>query len=412
MGSGEARTAGNTTNTGNATEARKTSDGEQSGKADAGRPAVRSSSSEGRFNQDSETPLLSAEEDAGDFQLFDETPKEAAKRDQTAEKAEADKLERAKEEARRNAPDLPMESDQKSEVGNQKSAGDIPAMTENEYLAKQGLSMPVSDYMTDKQKIPHGETESQRKQRIQEADRIANEYAEARKKAKAEYRQKIKNGELREPTELEKLERIAAGNPDNESVQAARRALEKRRKKTAEDKTDAAGRQYSIAGEVGLRRLTWESKAALQQLEKLELAKRLHKFGAKMDAIKFQTGWELGGDGKWRTELPDLKVKPGIDMILLAKKKPTLRDIVDAPEIFSAYPEVASTPVRTATFKNDAGDAMDSVAGAYDWEDDCFYISPEYVLKNEDEVNSVLIHEVQHKIQRIEGFAPGGNPEQ
>ena len=62
----------------------------------------------GRFNQGSETPLLSDAEDAGDFQLFAETPKEAQKREQVAEKAEADKLERAKEEARRNAPELPM----------------------------------------------------------------------------------------------------------------------------------------------------------------------------------------------------------------------------------------------------------------------------------------------------------------
>ena len=373
----------------------------------------------GRFNQDSETPLLDKKEDANDFQLTDLTREEAAKRDQAAEKAEAERLERAKEEARHNAPELPMES---------QNVGEIPAMTEDEYLAKQGLSMPVSDYMTDKQKIPHGETESQRKQRMREADRIANEYVEARKKAKAEYRRKIENGELREPTVIEKLEKAAAGHPDNESVQAARRALEKRRKKQAAEKreqsdnsdnrgepADAQGsgeRQYSIAGEAGLRRLSWQSKEALRRLEDLELAKRFHKHGKEMDAIKFQTGWELGKDGKWRTELPDLKVKPGIDMLLLAKKNPKLLDIVDAPEIFNAYPEIADTPVRVAIFKNEAGEAMDSVAAAYDYGDDCFYISPGYVLKNEDEVNSVLTHEVQHKIQRIEGFAPGGNPEQ
>ena len=72
---------------------------------------------------------MSAEEDAGDFQLFSETPKEAAKRDQAIEKAEADKLERAKEEARRNAPDLPLESDQSPGSSNQKSA-DAESKTE------------------------------------------------------------------------------------------------------------------------------------------------------------------------------------------------------------------------------------------------------------------------------------------
>ena len=82
---------------------------------DSDRPAVHSSSNEGRFNQDSDTPLLSAEEDSGDFQLFSETPKEAAKREQAAEKAEADKLERAKAEARRNAPELPFSRGEKSD---------------------------------------------------------------------------------------------------------------------------------------------------------------------------------------------------------------------------------------------------------------------------------------------------------
>ena len=201
----------------------KKTDAPKTEEKQAGTPVVKENlTTEARFNQDSDTPLLTPEEDSRDFQLIDETSEEAKAREAKVARDEAARIERAKEEARRNAPDLLMES---------QNVGEIPAMTEDEYLGSMGLSMPLSDYMTDKQKIPHGETESQRKQRIREADRIANEYAEARKKAKAEYRRKIENGELREPTAIEKLEKVAAGNSDNESVQAARRALEKRRKK-------------------------------------------------------------------------------------------------------------------------------------------------------------------------------------
>ena len=91
-------------------------------------------------------------------------------------------------------------------------------ISEDEYLALHGVGMPISDYMLDKQKIPHGETESQKKNRLKEADRVAAEYADKRQRVKAEYRKKIESGELRQPTEFEKLEITASGHPDNQAV--------------------------------------------------------------------------------------------------------------------------------------------------------------------------------------------------
>lgn len=43
-----------------------------------------------------------------------------------------------------------------------------------------------------------------------------------------EYRMKVRNGELRKPTNEENLIRTANGNPDNPAVQAARRCCLKR----------------------------------------------------------------------------------------------------------------------------------------------------------------------------------------
>ncbi len=51
---------------------------------------------------------------------------------------------------------------------------------------------------------------------------------ELRQKLREEYQQKVEKGEIRPPTRIETLINIANGHNDNESVQAARRLLEKR----------------------------------------------------------------------------------------------------------------------------------------------------------------------------------------
>ncbi|MBR4662897.1 MAG: hypothetical protein IKO93_03385, partial [Lentisphaeria bacterium] len=173
--------------------------------------------------------------------------------------------------------------------------------------------------------------------------------------------------------------------------------------------------QYSIVGEKGMENLSRESKEGLWRLEYLQTAKKMLNNGRDMKSIKMLTGWELGGDGKWRTELPDLKVKAGADMIMLTKKNPTLQDIVDAPEIFKAYPEIAATPVAIVKFQNESGKAMDAIEAAYVSDGDYFGITAKTMVGSvvdADHFRNVLIHEVQHKIQQIEGFAPGGNPDQ
>ena len=101
-------------------------------------------------------------------------------------------------------------------------------MTEDEYLGSKGLSSPVSDWTLDKVRIPHGETDRQKKKRIAEGKKEAEEYQRKREQAKQEYQEKVKNGELRPKTNVERLVERANGHPDNPSTQAARRAAEKR----------------------------------------------------------------------------------------------------------------------------------------------------------------------------------------
>lgn len=101
-------------------------------------------------------------------------------------------------------------------------------MSLDEYLGTKGLSSPISDFMDDKMRIPHGLTQRQKKQLEKEASVARNEYAEKRQAAIAEYNSKVESGQIKQPSRIDSLVRQAHGHSDNPSVQAARKALEKR----------------------------------------------------------------------------------------------------------------------------------------------------------------------------------------
>lgn len=97
-----------------------------------------------------------------------------------------------------------------------------------EFLGKRGLSSPISDYMVDKMRIPHGLTQRQQKQFERDATKAREEYAAKRESAIKEYNQKVASGKITQPGKYDKLLKTAKGHSDNESVQAARRTLAKR----------------------------------------------------------------------------------------------------------------------------------------------------------------------------------------
>lgn len=102
-------------------------------------------------------------------------------------------------------------------------------MTLDEYLGQRGLSFPVSDFMIDKVKLPHGQTARQRKQLEREAMHAAQKYAEQRRIAIEEYNALVENGEIVPKTTLEQtIERATYGHLDNPSTQAALRICQKR----------------------------------------------------------------------------------------------------------------------------------------------------------------------------------------
>lgn len=99
----------------------------------------------------------------------------------------------------------------------------------DDYLGIQGLSSPISDYMIDKMKIPHGLTGRQQKKLEKETLLHSREYSARRQAAITEYNRLVEIREIIPKTRMEQtLERAVYGHPDNESTQAARRICEKK----------------------------------------------------------------------------------------------------------------------------------------------------------------------------------------
>ena len=112
--------------------------------------------------------------------------------------------------------------------GMSKSAVEPKVQSLEQYLGKRGLNSPISDYMSDKMRIPHGLTRRQNEKMLKEATQARNDYAAKRNAAIDAYNNEVAAGRIRKPTTVERLLRHATGHEDNSSTQAARRALAKR----------------------------------------------------------------------------------------------------------------------------------------------------------------------------------------
>ena len=201
-------------------------------------------------------------------------------------------------------------------------------------------------------------------------------------------------------------------------------------------------------GEQGAERAD-HAEEVTTRLDNLSVAREMENDKKDAKVIKMATGWERGADGKWRYEIPDLKyfgkgdagykkarekqpwskeldglsdrIFDGEELSgseyqrfdelaqkeekfktdYLNREKPHLADWVENDELFKAYPDLK----RVELMFTDQLPA--NMGGSYNERDHTIVVNTNYV----GDIASVLAHEVQHAIQKIEGFARGGNPE-
>lgn len=102
-----------------------------------------------------------------------------------------------------------------------------PKLSLEEYLGLRGLASPISDFMLDKTRLPHGLTERQQKKLERDAVQAMTDYQKRRQEAIRTYHKLILTGEVKDKSKIDKMIIVANGHPDNDSTQAARRRLHK-----------------------------------------------------------------------------------------------------------------------------------------------------------------------------------------
>lgn len=241
--------------------------------------------------------------------------------------------------------------------------------------------------------------------------------------------------------------------------------------------------RFQFVGQQGAAALD-KAEEATTRLDNLGVAREMERQQKDAKAIKLATGWERGGDGKWRYEIMDgeLKKEPNVKEKVSSDGEvhyeTTLGEILDNEQLYRSYPELRTLPVsiqqmdggvsgiylpsgymslsmglyRHRTQPGDVrreieqiestpeykeyskyfeGDMPDAYIGREDeWEEamneaEAKFFESELGKRYHDlmwgdkrkaysygfdEVGKgVILHEVQHAIQHIEGFAMGGN---
>lgn len=175
-----------------------------------------------------------------------------------------------------------------------------------------------------------------------------------------------------------------------QEAQRASSAIQKETSAASERKTGPPAR-FSYAGR----------NANGANLESLREAQEMQQAGADMEGIRKATGWHQFADGKWRFEIDDSRMQLRTDAADIPNYT-TLGELVDAPELFEAYPDMADLSVTLHTLE-------DGQNGGYSRKFDSIELSRDLKNRPEALLNS-LIHEVQHAIQNREEFASGANP--
>lgn len=170
--------------------------------------------------------------------------------------------------------------------------------------------------------------------------------------------------------------------------------------------------RFMFGGEKGAAEAD-KAEEKTYRMDNLKVAEEMERGKKDAKAIKLATGWERGVDGKWRYEMPDAKIKDMKDIgggnivkrfdddMLWNDGK--LSDVIDAPGLFEAYPQLKDVRIDTDAIMND----MPS-NGNYNAKTNTITIHADELKY----MNSILNHEIQHAIQYIEGFGKGGSPEQ
>ena len=182
------------------------------------------------------------------------------------------------------------------------------------------------------------------------------------------------------------------------------------RKTKAEQEHQSKAEVYNQYMGVKAARLADERDGTTERMDNYKMARRMKKHGLSDDKIWFATGWWQAPDKGWRWEIMDGEIRTYWELEDYGNGtfSSPLSLIYDNPQLFKAYPHFSSYKVYFENIK-------DNENGYFNPNDWTIHLSNKYVVNDidgnphvSDEAFSTLIHEIQHAIQRYEGFRASG----
>ena len=176
--------------------------------------------------------------------------------------------------------------------------------------------------------------------------------------------------------------------------------------------------RFRFIGEKGAANLDLAEEATTR-LNNLAVAREMELAERDAKAIKMATGWERGADGKWRYEQDDSQIifkfaDQRYDVYEQRTFDGYLKNIMYDADLFNAYPELPNYKVFIEDFS--VTQEENNVVGYVHGEEIHLKATPpdDFIdLRKREHINeakkSVLVHELQHVIQNIEGFVKGSN---
>lgn len=167
---------------------------------------------------------------------------------------------------------------------------------------------------------------------------------------------------------------------------------------------DVKQRNMARAMDVGLAGMMAGPGAKTADLTALKQAQAMESSGVPREAIWSKTGWFKGPEGKWKFEIDDSKAAMESGGKFFGHKGGggKISDVLEHKPLLDAYPNVGKI---SAKYNFEAP-----------YQGGAFYENGNYLTvespKGLADSKTVTLHEIQHAIQRKEGFAKGGSADQ
>lgn len=171
-----------------------------------------------------------------------------------------------------------------------------------------------------------------------------------------------------------------------------RKALEQSRNVDTTS-TDA---QYSFAGTKAMKNIN-----DAELINAYNEAVQMKNNKADNEIIRRKTGWFQDKNGAWKFEFSDKDMKIKDDIQIIRDKTYKLDYLLEHDVLFTAYPKLRNYKIEFTKLR-------EGVDGNHIGLTNTIQIDPDKVSSKE-EVEGIIIHELQHVIQKIEGFERGAS---